>query len=419
LKTNLVRLENIIKIRHGWAFKSKFFSEENINKPVLVNIGNFKYDGGFRFENTKIKRYVGEYPLQYELKPNEILLIMTCQTSGGEILGVPAKVPNDSETYLHNQRLGKVEIIEKSLVEEDFLYWLFLSPDFNRHLFLSASGTKILHTSPDRIESYQFSLPSLEKQKKISDILRSIQDKIDLNIRMNETIEESAMTLYRNYLVEFNGYHIEDFVESEIGLIPKEWKVVSIYEIANYINGKAFKQKDLHEVNGLPVIKIAELRSGVTPATRYYSNEIEEKYKLTDGDVLFAWSASLGVYLWSNGAAVLNQHIFNVKPKKEVSISMLYFILKNVIQEFIDIAAGRATTMGHITQQHLKDKKIALPPKALLTELSSHFEHYYKLILNNLKETNNLLNLRDYLLPRLLSGEIDPTEAKKKAEKVI
>jgi type I restriction enzyme S subunit len=151
---------DLVKIKHGWSFKGELFSDVLTGRPIVVNIGNFNYTGGFRFESTRTREYVGNYPKEYELAPNDILLVMTCQTEGGEILGIPGKIPNDGKIYLHNQRMGKVEIVDADLVSNDFLYYLFLWKDFNQHLVETASGTKILHTAPVRIESFRFSLPS-------------------------------------------------------------------------------------------------------------------------------------------------------------------------------------------------------------------------------------------------------------------
>src|SRR5579864_1463144 len=153
---NRARLGDLVTIKHGWPFKSTFFNEQLSGAPIVVNIGNFRYTGGFRFDSTTVKEYRDEYPLEYELKPDDILLVMTCQTADGEILGIPARIPNDGRVYLHNQRMGKVEVKHPDRVDCDFLYYLFLSPQFNRELFVTASGTKILHTSPGRIENFVF-----------------------------------------------------------------------------------------------------------------------------------------------------------------------------------------------------------------------------------------------------------------------
>jgi len=105
-----VRLGDLVSIKHGWPFKSEHFSEELTGRPIVVNIGNFEYTGGFRFGSTTVREYRGDYPPEYELEPGDILLVMTCQTAGGEILGIPAQVPDDGRTYLHNQRLGRVVV---------------------------------------------------------------------------------------------------------------------------------------------------------------------------------------------------------------------------------------------------------------------------------------------------------------------
>src|SRR5690625_1733422 len=176
-----VRLGELISVEHGWAFKSKHFCEFTGSEPIVVAIGNFQYTGGFRFGSTSLKGYDSDYPPEYDLTPGDILLVMTCQTPGGEILGIPGRIPDDGNLYLHNQRLGKVVVNDRDRLDDSFVYWLCLSPAFNRHLFVTATGTKILHTSPSRIEDFTFRLPPTSTQKRIADVLDSLQEKIDLN----------------------------------------------------------------------------------------------------------------------------------------------------------------------------------------------------------------------------------------------
>ena len=165
------KLSDIVKIKHGYPFKSKLCTEERAGGPIVVSVGNFSYAGGFRFNETRVREYLGDYPSEFELAPGDVLLIMTCQTSGGEILGVPGRIPDDGLVYLHNQRLGKVEVLDTTAAYLPYLYWLFLYPQFNNHLFQTASGTKILHTAPKRIESFEFTLPPLSEQKRIAAVL--------------------------------------------------------------------------------------------------------------------------------------------------------------------------------------------------------------------------------------------------------
>jgi len=254
-----VCLGDLVTIKHGWPFKSEFFAEWTVGLPIVVSIGNFQYTGGFRFDTTAIKGYVGSYPREYILKPGEILLVMTCQTAGGEILGISGRVPNDGRIYLHNQRIGKVIITDPTRADDAFLYWLFLSPDFNRWLVTTASGTKILHTAPSRIEAFRFRLPPLQEQRAIAAILGALDDKIELNRRMNRTLEAMARAIFTSWFVDFDPVRAKiegrqpfgmdadtaalfphAFEDSPLGQIPRGWKIVSIADLANYVNGKPF-----------------------------------------------------------------------------------------------------------------------------------------------------------------------------------
>jgi type I restriction enzyme, S subunit len=237
------RLGELVEVKHGWAFKSECFDEHLTGQPIVVGVGNFRYTSGFRFDETANKEYRGSYPKEYELAPRDILLVMTCQTAGGEILGIPARVPNDGRAYLHNQRLGKVVIREGGRVDPDYLYWLFLWSEFNRELVTSASGTKILHTAPSRIEAFRFELPPLPEQRAIAHILGMLDDKIELNRQMNETLEAMARALFQSWFVDFEPVRAkakrcdpglanemadlfpDRFEYSDLGEVPAGWRV--------------------------------------------------------------------------------------------------------------------------------------------------------------------------------------------------
>jgi restriction endonuclease S subunit len=265
-----VALGDLVSVKHGWPFKSELFSEKLTGKPIVVNIGNFRYSGGFRFENTRLKEYVGDYPREYELLPGDMLLVMTCQTSGGEILGIPGKIPRDMRVYLHNQRLGKVIVKQPKLVHPDFLYWLFLSPTFNADLVTSASGTKILHTSPTRIESFRFSLPPLSEQRAIANMLGSLDDKIELNRRMNETLENLAQALFKSWFVVFDPVRAKSegcdtgLPEHLTALFPDSFSDLELAKIPNgWLVGKLSDVLSVIETGGRPKGGIKDFTEGV------------------------------------------------------------------------------------------------------------------------------------------------------------
>ncbi|MCC6192766.1 MAG: restriction endonuclease subunit S [Anaerolineales bacterium] len=422
------RLGELIEVKHGWPFRSELFSEELTGRPIVVNIGNFEYTGGFRFESTKTREYRGDYPHEYELSPGAILLVMTCQTAGGEILGIPGRIPNDGHVYLHNQRLGKVVVKAPERVDIDYLYALFRWPEFNRELCLTASGTKILHTAPSRIEAFQFLLPPLQVQRSIGRTLRAFDDKIGLNRRMNETVEALARALFKSWFVDFDPVRAkaegrqpvgmdaqtaalfpDSFVDSEIGKIPSGWQVKPLDEIANFLNGLALQKYPPQDNSFLPVVKIAQLRKGNTEAADRASAAIVSAYIVDDGDLLFSWSGSLEVVIWCGGRGALNQHLFKV-TSAEYPKWLVYHWTRHHLPEFQRIAAGKATTMGHIQRHHLSQALTAVPPSETLKCMDNVVAPLLGRVVANNVETRTLAETRDTLLPRLISGEVRVNE---------
>jgi len=412
-----VRLGDIITIKHGWPFKTEFISEELTGKPIVVNIGNFEYSGGFRFDATKIREYRGMYPPDYELRPGDILLVMTCQTSEGEILGVPARVPDDDRVYLHNQRLGKVTVTCPDKANSDFLYWLFLWHEFNQWLFTSSSGTKILHTAPKRIESFEFDLPPINEQRTIAIILGSLDNKVGLNQKMNKTFEAIAKTIFKHWIVDFEFpnedgkpykssggemVYNEGFAEE----IPKGWETKPIDEIAGFLNGLALQNyPPEEETDVLPVIKIRELRQGVSQSTDKASSKIPKEYIVHNGDILFSWSGSLEAVIWTDGKGALNQHLFKVTSADFPKWFCYYWIL-HFLPEYRRIAEGKATTMGHIQRRHLKGSLVLVPDKTAIERMDKIQGPIIEKLIQIGMESRGLSRMRDMLLPKLMSGEI-------------
>ena len=432
-----VRLGDLVKITHGWPFKSECFTEERTGRPIIVSIGNFQYTGGFRFESTTIKEYTADYPKEYELTPGDILLVMTCQTSGGEILGIPGRIPDDGNIYLHNQRMGKVVIKERKHIAPGFVYYLSLWSDFNRELCVSASGTKILHTAPVRIEAFEFNLPPLAEQKAIAAVLGALDDKIELNRRMNATLEAMARALFQSWFVDFDPVRAkldgrppaaldpatvalfpEHLEETTLGHTPIGWEVRSLDKTAHYLNGLALQKFPPGDGATLPVIKIAQLRKGDSVGADRCNTDLPPVYVVQDGDVLFSWSGSLEVELWCGGSGALNQHLFKVTssefPKWFYYLWTLYHL-----DEFRLIAADKATTMGHIQRGHLTAAKVLIPPRPLLDAMTRTMSPLIDQLIANRTQSRTLATLRDTLLPKLLSGELNVSRFKQNDKSVV
>ncbi|QIY82409.1 restriction endonuclease subunit S [Chryseobacterium sp. NEB161] len=255
-------------------------------------------------------------------------------------------------------------------------------------------------------------------QQKIANILKDIDNKIELNDKLNDNLEQMAKTLYDYWFVQFdfpneNGKPYKSsggkmvFNEVVKREIPEGWEVKSLYDIAEFINGLACqKYRPLNENEDyLAVIKIKEMNDGLSQNTEKVTVDIPEKHKIYDGDVLFSWSATLDVKIWSLGKGALNQHIFKVTSSKYPKY-FYFFEISNYLQHFKMMAELRKTTMGHITKDHLIESRISVPPLKIITELEKIIDPYLENILTNRKQNQQLSDLRDWLLPMLMNGQV-------------
>ena len=243
-------------------------------------------------------------------------------------------------------------------------------------------------------------LPPLPTQQKIAQILSSLDDKIELNNKINANLEQQAQALFKSWFVDFEPFG---------GEVSAGWKEKSLYEYADFINGTSFKEDEYGTV-GVPIIKIAELKNGITDATQYFNGIKDSKYDVKDGDILFSWSGnpetSIDIFIWTLGNAILNQHTFNVKSNTNRKW-FTYCLLKYFKPEFCHRAGCKQTTgLGHVTANDLKqimfssDEKSEIDFEKLITPV---MEQVY----NNKKENQKLASIRDTLLPKLMNGEIE------------
>jgi len=288
-----------------------------------------------------------------------------------------------------------------------FGYYLARTPEFRRYAIGHMEGTSGRQRVPaTAIEKYHIALPPLAEQRAIAQILGALDDKIELGRRMNQTLENMAQALFQSWFVDFDGVSEKDMQKSELGLIPKGWRVAPLDSIANYLNGLALQKFPAEsETDFLPVIKIAQLRSGNTNGADKASTQIKPEYIVEDGDVLFSWSGSLEVEIWTGGRGALNQHLFKV-TSREFPKWFYYFATRLHLPEFRAIAAGKATTMGHIQRRHLADAKIVVPTADAMDEFDSIISPLFQQQIQTALQSRTLAALRDTLLPKLLSGKI-------------
>lgn len=245
--------------------------------------------------------------------------------------------------------------------------------------------------------------------------LSALDDKIELNNRINKTLEEMAQALFKRWFVdsEFpdetgqpyksSGGEME---ESELGPIPKGWKVESLDSIADYLNGLAMQKYRPEGEEFIPVIKIRELNQGKPDVqSDKASPNIDSKYIVNDGDVLFSWSGSLDVKIWCGGKGGLNQHLFKVTS---VLYEKWFYYLwtKHHLEKFRGIAQDKATTMGHIQRKHLAESLVIVPAQEALERMNSVMRPIFDIFITREIEAATLVAISDTILPKLISGEI-------------
>jgi len=265
------------------------------------------------------------------------------------------------------------------------------------------------------LEKIKIRLPHFDEQKSIADTLFCIDQKINANNAMNKNLEEMAQALFKRWFVDFefpneNGEPYKsssgEFEESDLGLIPKGWKVRSLDGIATYLNGLAMQKFRPEGSASIPVIKIKELNQGKTSSdSDKASPNLDSKYIVNDGDVLFSWSGTLEIKLWCGGIGGLNQHLFKV-TSKEFDKWFYYFWTKNYIEKFRRIASDKATTMGHIKRSDLKDSKVLVPDQNFYKVSTAVLQPIVDKMIQLSIESLQLEGIRDFLLPKLISGEI-------------
>ena len=298
-----------------------------------------------------------------------------------------------------------------------YQYWQNI---YNAGVFFNfegkTSGIKNLQID-NALSAIQIKHYPISHQNQISKILSSIENKICINRQINDNLEKMAKRLYDYWFVQFdfpdeNGRPYKSsggtmvWNEKLKREIPSGWHCGTLLDIAEYTNGLACQRFRPIDDNKLPVIKIKEMHDGVSSETEWVRSDIPESVKVYDGDVLFSWSASLEVVLWAYGNGGLNQHIFKVTSKNRFPRSFYFYQLIDYIGNFKRMAEARKTTMGHITQDHLKQSTIALPQNAdIANELEKRLCPIFDTIVRNSQEIMNLTKQRDELLPLLMNGQ--------------
>ena len=383
--------------QNGYAFKSKDFLPTGEYR--VIKIKELK-DGEVRFSNdTACVDYIDGMD-KFIVNDGDVLFALTGDpVSKPNPLSWVGRVSLYRENYktVLNQRVCK--LIPKEGVNPQYLYYFFRNDVEFYQLAKKATGSASqANISTKTIEDTEINLPDLQYQNKVVDILSTLDHKIKNNEQINNNLSAQARAIFLNYFVN-------------IASIPNGWQKGCLLDIANYLNGLAMQKYRPHnDEEGLHVLKIKELRQGsCDESSELCSPNIKPEYIISDGDVVFSWSGSLLIDIWCGGTCGLNQHLFKVTS--DTYDKWFYYLwTSHHLDRFIAIAADKATTMGHIKREDLAKAEVLIPNETDYKEIGAVIKPLLELIISNRLEARKPVAIRDKLLPKLLSGEIDVSE---------
>lgn len=375
-------LFELAKWKNGLAFKNIDFSETG--KPIIkIAELNNGISSSTAFSNK-------EYSREVHLIKGDLVF----SWSGNPQTSIDIFRYNLPDGWL-NQHIFKVTPFNE-IVDKDFFFYImkFLKPTFTA-IATNKQTTGLGHVTITDLKRISLQIPPLFVQKKIAGVLKSLDDKIELNNKINNNLEQQAMAIFSN-----------EFLTLET--LPDGWKQSSLIDIADYLNGLAMqKYPPTADESGIPVLKIKELRQGCCDVnSELCSSNIKSEYIIHDGDVIFSWSGSLLVDFWCGGICGLNQHLFKVTSNK-YDKWFYYAWTRHHLDRFIAVAADKATTMGHIKRDELAKAEVVIPDDKTYQNLTSVIKPFIDEIINNRIENRKLSQVRDGLLPKLMNGEIE------------
>ena len=410
-------LGDLIDIKHGFAFSGDYISK-NQGKFVLVTPGNFEIGGGFKEGSAKY--FHSQYPEEYVFSPGDLVVTMTDLSKTADTLGYSAKIPGEKgKTYLHNQRVGKVSS-KSSDAELDFLYWVMRHTDYRRWVLSTATGSTVKHTSPSRILDYTFLLPPLPEQQAIAHILGTLDDKIELNRKTNETLEAMAQALFKSWFVDFDPVRAkaegrptglpdeisdlfpDSFEDSELGEIPSGWKVSSLGEEFQWKEGKPWVKEDRVDFS-------ANLVFGANGSIGYSTRQIANTRVIFVGKI-----GSCGAINFYNGSfwATNNTHYLTLEDNSDLEY-IRQVLLGVDFSAYVGGSSNPYMPFGNFAQH-----QIASPPSRIISKYCEEVSPARSRIEQNTTESSLLSFLRDALLPKLISGEIRIPDAERLLEEV-
>lgn len=381
------RLNDVCEVINGRAYKQEELLEEG--KYRVLRVGNIFQGNNWYYSDI-------ELPEDKYCYNGDLLYAWSC--------GFAPYIWKGEKTIYH-YHIWKLKE-NKEVVDRKFLYFYLI---VNTKRFLGGThGSVMLHLTKREMEEQLLKLPSLKTQRSIASILSSLDDKIELNRKINANLEAQAQALFKSWFVDFEPFKDQPFVESELGMIPEGWRVGNIYEYIDVIYGAPYKSSLFNEnKDGLPLIRIRDLK---TNAPQFYTPELLPNTEyINAGDIVAGMDAEFIPYVWLGEKGVLNQRCCKFKGKNDaISNYYILFLIKPELEYVQSYKTG--TTVSHLGKSDIDRFRFITPPLDVVLAFSERVNPMKEEVVNRAKESRHLASLRDTLLPRLMSGELKVNE---------
>lgn len=419
------KLNEVTKLTTGFAFKSKDY--ENIGtlkviRGINVTEGKLRWADDSRFWNHSEKEYS-----KYLVELDDIVIGM----DGSKIGKNRAIVRENDLPSILAQRVARIQSIV-NLSCQKYIWQLINNSQFENYINNIQTGTSIPHISLRQIGNYEIKLPSYKEQQSIASILSAIDDKIENNLAINKTLEEMATALYKHWFVDFGPFQDGEFIESELGMIPKGWELKRLDDLIEVVSkGTTPRMKDVEGLETkIPFLKVKDINSNGeinTDSIELIPEEIHlkdlKRSILNENDLLFSIAGTIG------RVSIVTKHLDNSNcnqalafirlTEKEIFKSFIYYWLKSdEVQNRIQNSIVQGV-QANVSLTVLKELEIIIPPEEIIKKKSNKLNPILELIIQNQEENRHLKKQKDALLPKLISGEVRLKEFQNDAATII
>lgn len=381
-------------------------------------------------------------PNEYVLSRGDLVVTMTDLSKAADTLGYAAIIPESKGViWLHNQRVGLVEI-KTDAVDKGFLHYLMRGPEYRHWVVSTATGSTVKHTSPGRICDFEFLLPSKIEQKRIGNILSMLEDRVSLLHETNATLEAIAKTLFKSWFVDFDPVHAkaegrqpdgldattaalfpDSFEESDLGRIPKEWRIGVYGDFAKQHKGSVNPLS--HPDTFFEHYSIPAFDNGQMPVSEFGSEIKSNKAKVPYDAVLLSKLNPHIPRVWlpvNTGAhAICSTEFLVFVPGNGASKEFIYcaFTTDHFKSIFCQLVTGTSNSHQRVKPDGVASLTTVIPPSTVLWAFSDSVRPLFERVGHNRQQAHTLVQLRDTLLPRLISGQLRLPEAEEQIQEVM